>query len=88
MSFLLRQAQSRQFQLILESHSDHIVNGLRIAVRKGELAPSEVGILYFEHEATQTQPRVVPIRCDRQGNLDQYPDDFLDEWTKQMVELI
>jgi predicted ATPase len=88
MSFLLRQAQSRQFQLILESHSDHIVNGLRIAVRKGELAPSEVGILYFEHEATQTQPRVVPIRCDCQGNLDQYPDDFLDEWTKQMVELI
>ncbi|WP_317192809.1 DUF3696 domain-containing protein [Bacteroides ovatus] len=28
------------------------------------------------------------IKCDQFGELNNYPDDFLDEWTKQLVKLV
>ena len=91
MKFIVAQARERNFQVILESHSDHIVNGLRIAIKRGIL-PHEAGsILHFgriEDRDGNLNPMVEQIKIDPYGNLSAYPEDFLDEWTKEMLDLV
>lgn len=91
MKFIVAQAQERRFQVILESHSDHIVNGLRIAIKQGVLSHNEANILHFgriEDKDGNQNPMVNQIKIDPYGNLSDYPEDFLDEWTKEMLALV
>lgn len=90
MGFLMRTAIERKNQLIIETHSDHIVNGLRIAMKleRYDLEPKDARILFFSHDNVNVAPEIRLIECDKRGELSEYPDDFLDEWSKQLVELI
>lgn len=87
-NFLISQSISKKFQLILETHSDHVINGLRIATKSNTVTPSDTVILHFSHNEDAIIPEVKEIRCDKDGNLSDYPDDFMDEWTKQLLELV
>ena len=84
--FLIKQAVSNGYQLIMESHSDHVVNGLRIAAKEGEIKSSQCLIDYFYSEGDATAARA--ITCDKNGTLSEYPDDFMDEWTLQLLKLV
>ena len=89
MEFLVNQAVEKNLQLIIESHSDHIANGLRIAVKKEVVSPSNVSILHFNRSMSDSEnPNVDVIQFDKHGNLSDYPDDFMDEWTKQLEQLM
>ena len=84
--FLIKQAVSNGYQLIVESHSDHVVNGLRIAAKEGEIKSSQCLIDYFYYEGDLAVVRA--ITCDKNGTLSEYPDDFMDEWTLQLLKLV
>ena len=84
MKFLIRVAKEKNLQLIIETHSDHVVNGMRIAMKEGTLQIRDAHILYFSDD----ERRVKMITCDKNGTLSDYPDDFLDEWTMQMLKLV
>jgi len=91
MEFLIRQTKEKDLQLLVETHSDHVVNGMRIAVRKDEhsLLAADCNILYFDYAKSQKGLNIIePITVDEKGRLSSYPDDFMDEWTKQMMELL
>lgn len=84
MKFLIRKAKEKNLQLIIETHSDHVVNGMRIAMKEGTLSIRDAHILYLSDDERQ----VKMITCDKNGTLSDYPDDFLDEWTMQMLKLV
>ena len=48
--FLVKHAIRKQLQIILETHSDHIVNGLRLAVKETKIEPQETMILFFDRD--------------------------------------
>lgn len=90
---LLARVASTGAQLFVETHSDHVVNGIRVAVKQQIVAPNNVKILFFEkknevvdsvHEQYTT---INEIKVDKNGELSDYPSDFLDEWINQMMEL-
>lgn len=87
MEFLVKYSQKRNIQVIVESHSDHVVNGVRIAVKKGEITLQDIVIDYFDRD-TEGHALVKDIHVDMNGELDDYPDDFMDEWTKQLLQLV
>lgn len=74
-SLLLQLAKSTGKQFVVETHSDHIVDRVRMDVRdhKG-LSPDDVVILYFEREGTEV--KIHPIRVDKQGNLIGVPPGY------------
>lgn len=74
-SLLLQLAKSTGKQFLVETHSDHIVDRVRMDVRdqKG-LTPDDVVILYFEREGTEV--KIHPIRVDKQGNLIGVPPGY------------
>jgi predicted ATPase len=90
MGELLSLAASAGRQIICETHSDHIINGVRVAVREKKIAAGQVVILFFESVPSDTEPhsKVTPIVMDDSGSLDSYPDNFLDEWSIQLAKLI
>src|SRR5260221_6265573 len=47
MGEFLAQVASAGIQLIVETHSDHVLNGIRRAVKRGQLTPQDVAIHFF-----------------------------------------
>ena len=80
--FLAEVAQSG-VQVILETHSDHILNGIRRAVKAGRLSAEQVAIHFFQSR-TDDEAQVVSPILDRTGNIDTWPDGFFDQFDKDM----
>jgi predicted ATPase len=77
-------------QIIIESHSDHILNSIRVAVKKKILSPQHAAIYFFERDINAKEFKVDVIQpfIDENGRLDKKPAGFFDEWGKQLDELI
>ncbi len=86
--FLARVAQERP--VIIETHSDHVLNGVRRAVRDQLLDPDAVAIQYFRERAAairEGRAQVDAPRIDRNGNIDDWPKGFFDQFDLDMQAL-
>ncbi len=71
-------------QVVLETHSDHVLNGIRRAVKAKVLAKPEHAALHFFRERSRYSDQVVSPSMDRDGNLDCWPEGFFDQFDKDM----
>ena len=85
---LFCQVASRDRQLIVETHSDHLLDRVRMEVRDGRtpLKPEDVSILYFERGDLDV--KIHSIRIDELGNILDAPDGyrqfFLEETSRSL----
>lgn len=86
------QAQMGQFladvartgvQVILETHSDHVLNGIRRSVKSGRLSPEDVAIHFFRPRSSDAAQVTSPV-LDSSGNIDSWPEGFFDQFDKDM----
>jgi predicted ATPase len=77
-------------QIFVETHSDHIINGVRVAVKEQLMDRDNVLISWFEKETTRSEQftRMEEIFIDHRGELSKYPEDFMDEWNNQLLKLV
>lgn len=61
-------------QLIVETHSDFIVDRCLRAVREGDLTPDDVSVVYFER--SEGEARIHNVRVDEKGHYQDYPPGF------------
>jgi predicted ATPase len=87
---LIARVASGKVQILLETHSDHILNGIRLAVHSGEIAPDKVMLHYFKRMERDEQScfEVVSPRIDQDGRIDHWPEGFFDEWDKSLESLL
>lgn len=88
MGELLALAASCGIQVVMETHSDHVLNGIRLAVHRGALAPDMVQLHFFQRSQQGGQSVVTSPRIDRNGRIDRWPDGFFDEWDKSLDALL
>ena len=90
MGELIALCASKGVQIFLETHSDHILNGIRIAVKQKALKGDQVGLFYFSknQEYDKTVHCVETPKINDNGRLDYWPDGFFDEWEKALDEII
>lgn len=90
MGRLMALAAASGAQIIAETHSDHILNGVRVAVKNGDISNEDARIFFFDRVTTDYEQHaaVTPIKIDHKGELSEYPPNFLDEWNNQLFELI
>ena len=75
-------------QLVVETHSDHLLDRVRMDVRDGEgsLKPEDVSILFFERG--DLDARIHSLRLDEQGNVLDAPPGyrqfFMDEQRRSL----
>lgn len=84
----LAKVASMGVQVFIESHSDHILNALRVAVKKEELASDDVQIFYFANDTESSQPKIFMPKIDADGRIEEWPDGFFDEWNNNLMELL
>ena len=70
-------------QVILETHSDHVLNGVRRAVKSGRLAPEQAAVHFFKPRS-ETGAQVHSPAIDAEGNIDVWPEGFFDQFDKDM----
>lgn len=74
-------AAENGIQIILETHSDHLLNGVRIAVRNGILDENNVEVHYVY--ADKNNPmihRTRHMQIHEDGSMEDWPVGFFDEW--------
>ena len=66
----------RRRQLVVETHSDHLLDRVRMDVRdgRGELKPDDVSILFFERGNLDV--RIHSLRLDGEGNVLNAPPSY------------
>ena len=83
---LAARAAKAGVQIFAETHSDHFMDGVRIAVREGIIEPEDVKFHYFERDgntATVTTPAI-----DKNGRLTEWPPGFFDQSIENMDRLL
>lgn len=80
----LAKVSSCGVQVLIESHSDHILNALRIAVLDNILTNEELSILYFSQKIGES---VIQIPIDSDGKIEEWPDGFFDQMDKDFERL-
>ena len=81
---------NRRRQLVIETHSDHLLDRVRMDVRdgRGKLKPDDVSILFFERGNLDV--RIHSLRLDGEGNVLNAPPSyrrFFMEETKRSLRL-
>ena len=90
---LLALCASSGVQIFVETHSDHVVNGIRVAVKKHLIEKTDVKFAFFERceqkfaDIIEQYTCITDIKVDHNGELSHYPDGFMDEWNIQLMEL-
>ena len=87
MGMFLTQVAAAGVQVILESHSDHVLNGVRRAVRKNVLSHDDVALHFFQKRQdteTNNDAQVQSPRLNDKGDIDNWPDGFFDQFDKDM----
>ena len=80
---LLARAASAGVQVVVETHSDHILNGVRLAVKHGELRANDVAVHFLATGAQHAVPTI-----DSTGAIRNWPAGFFDEWDVAVEELL
>ncbi|WP_420714869.1 AAA family ATPase [Roseateles sp. SL47] len=74
-------------QIVVETHSDHLLNGIRLAVKEGVLAPPDRLTTHFFTGATAQGHGVISPVIDRKGNLSDWPTGFFDQAERDLATL-
>jgi predicted ATPase len=86
MAYLASAAAASGAQIVMETHSDHVLNGLRLRVKQGLLSPDATAVHYFRRK-DQTSEVVSPV-IGPDGRLSEWPEGFFDEWENSLDQLL
>jgi predicted ATPase len=82
-------AASNGVQLFIETHSDHFLNGVRVAVREGLLNHDKVRLFFLERsESNSHTTDVISPAIDKNGRINKWPKGFFDESDRQLEKLL
>ena len=70
-------------QVIVETHSDHVLNGIRRSV-KAEILKLELVAIHFFRPRSMGGSQVISPLLDKTGNIDIWPEGFFDQFDKDM----
>ena len=87
MGQFLSEVAAAGVQVILETHSDHVLNGIRRAIKNKILLPNAAVLHFFRprrEDERDERPQVESPNLDANGNIDSWPDGFFDQFDKDM----
>ncbi|MFE4633160.1 DUF3696 domain-containing protein [Streptomyces sp. NPDC056773] len=86
MASLIAAAASAGAQLIVETHSDHVLDGTRLAVKQGRLAATETAVHFFRGNGAGVE--IITPAVSPDGSLSEWPEGFFDEAENTLDQLL
>lgn len=88
MGYFLARMAAAGVRVIIETHSEHIVNGIRRMIVEGKTRMSHEDMTIYFFQNTTEKKNVKEITMDEIGNLSEFPVDFFDQVRQDMAELM
>lgn len=66
-------------QLLVETHSDHVLSGARLAVRNGALPSDKLAVHFFSGTSNEGDNGIISPTVLRDGGLSDWPEGFFDQ---------
>ena len=89
---LMALASGRGVQIIIESHSDHILNSLRLARKEGIISQKDLNMIFVQRDfgaGDDTEVTYIDeIQITDEGKLNDRPKNFFDSWDDILTRLI
>ena len=76
---------NRGVQVFIETHSEHILNALRVMVVQENMKASDINVMYFDREL---EDYFETITIEGNGKLDHWPANFFDQAEKDLNVLL
>jgi predicted ATPase len=85
LTYMLARLAARQVQVYVETHSDHILNGLRLAALKDEYAitTDDLRIYFFDNDFS-----VKSLKVEPNGKIRNWPSGFFDQINSELGEIL
>ncbi len=83
---LAARAASAGVQVFAETHSDHFLDGVRIAIRDGVINPTDTAVHYFERDGNKSIVKTPEVDAD--GRLSAWPSGFFDQHDENLARLL
>ncbi|MGH6842356.1 MAG: AAA family ATPase, partial [Methylocella sp.] len=74
-------------RIVVETHSDHLLNGVRLAVIENRIRCDEVAVHFFAGRAQADGLNVMSPRLDASGRFDSWPKGFFDQSEEDLMRL-
>ena len=76
-------------QIFIETHSDHFLNGIRVAVKEKKIQSPDVKLFFLERiKGNIHESQVVMPEITADGRISSWPQGFFDEGDKQLERLL
>lgn len=78
-------------RVVVETHSDHVINGIQIATAQGKVNNELISINYFSERDADSQfpqPSIEEISVTKKGELTNWPKGFFDQTQIDYSELL
>lgn len=86
---LIARAGAGGVQVFVETHSEHVVNGIRIAVKYKQIDKDDVAVAFFNKDDTDDYRHVYKrLQINAEGKMSSWPKGFFDEWEKALIDLL
>lgn len=89
MGEFLSRAANEGIQIIIETHSDHLMNGIRLACRHKIISPEKIEMDLIGRESTDSKEHTrFHIKLNDDGTVASWIPGFFDEWEEALKAFI
>ena len=85
-SLLAAAANQGRRRFIIETHSDYMIDRARVEIRKGNIRPEDVSLIYFEPKRNVV--KVHNISFDKMGNMEGVPPHYREFFMTEYRQLM
>lgn len=75
-------------QIFVETHSDHLLNGIRLATKNKIIKSENVEVFYFDRNYEEGVTQIIYPQLQDNGRFLNWPVGFFDEWEKALDDLL
>lgn len=82
---LLVRLASRGVQVFIETHSEHVMNAVRLAVLKEEfdIRNDQIGVFFFDSDYSKRD-----LKIEKNGRINDWPSRFFDQYQHELAEIL
>lgn len=96
MGIFLSKLASTGVQVMIETHSDHVFNGIRIAAKEKIIPKNSMSLLYISRKTSNAKSAVNSsmetsydlVKISDDGRITNAPNGFFDEWETSLFKLL
>lgn len=85
LTYLLTKLAARGVQVFVESHSEHVINAIRLAVLKDEysITNKDISIFFFDDDYSKRD-----LFVEKNGRINNWPEHFFDQYQRELAEIM